>query len=174
MKHKQQTNLLYKDLVISNIIVGIRSKIFFIIVFAFSMVITYHNFNSYDCVQMCDFMTIDYVYLGLDFIKNFLSIFLAIALFQSFVFIFIPQKGVVGTHDFYFYDDEFIESTEYNKSHHKYTSIPWVFSSFGYIYIQIHGGMFHILPKRDFDNIKDYDTLLTFLKNKIEFKKSNK
>ncbi|WP_075185457.1 YcxB family protein [Teredinibacter haidensis] len=115
-------------------------------------------FSSFGVVEVLFFVYLFFFYLIL--ILFFVGSFgVAMALFGSMF-----KKGVLGSHDFEFNDDEFVESTEYNKSHHKYNAISNVFTRLGTIYITMPGAQWHILPKRDFENTQRRDELLSFLR----------
>ena len=97
--------------------------------------------------------------------------YLIIILFFSFIAgvalaIFTPmlKKGVLGRHDFEFLEDEMSETTEYNKSFHKYNAISDIFTKFGTIYIGFGGTQWHMLPKRDFESNKNRLALIKLLK----------
>jgi hypothetical protein len=115
-------------------------------------------FNSYGMIEILFFVYLFFFYLIL--ILFFVGSFgVAMALFGT-----IFKKGVLGSHEFEFKDDEFIESTEYNKSHQKYSGISNVFTRLGTIYISMPGAQWYILPKRDFENIQKRDELLNYLR----------
>jgi hypothetical protein len=115
-------------------------------------------FSSIGLVEVLFFVYLFVFYLIL--ILFFVGFFgVAMALFGSFL-----KKGVLGPHEFEFNEDEFIEPTESNKSHHKYNAVSKVLARLGSVYIGLPGGQWHILPKRDFKSIQERDKLIGFLR----------
>lgn len=167
MKHTSV--VLRRDLAIGTFFTQISitfNKVFYSF---FAALLAYYEwsslFNSFGLIEVLFFIYLFFFYLML--ILFFVASFgVVIALFGS-----VFKKGVLGIHDFEFSDDEFIESTEYNKSHCKYSAISNVFTRLGAIYIAIPGAQWHILPKRDFENTQKRDELLNYLKEARKYEK---
>ncbi|WP_341503439.1 hypothetical protein [Gallaecimonas sp. GXIMD4217] len=160
MKHRSV--ILKRDLAIGTFFTQISLTFNKIIYSFFALLFAYQEwssiFDTFGLVESLFFLCLFVFYLVL--IIFFVGCFgVAMAFFSS-----VFKKGVLGHHDFEFSEDEFTESTDYNKTIHKYGAISNVFIRFGSVYICLPGAQWHILPKRDFKSIQARNELLNFLR----------
>lgn len=88
------------------------------------------------------------------YITRYVCIFFAILLGYNIVWTIYLNfsgklKGIIGEHFFYFYENEFVEKTPFNRSVFKYSALTF-YNTFGYFFIinkTVSAGYF-IVPKR--------------------------
>lgn len=78
------------------------------------------------------------------------------------------SNGVLGEHTFMLCDDGLHESTAVNESMVKWSGITAVDRTPSYIYIQVAPGLFHVLPRRDFESAAAYDEFWEALRSRAK------
>ena len=160
-----QSNLLMRDLMFgtffTQLSMGVNKALFLFLAIFFA----YRDWSG-----ISNFMGLnEYLVAGLLVVFYFVFILVFIFFFGVIISAFTPmiKKGVLGKHEFIFNSNGITESTEYNKTTHKYKAIGKVFTRFGNVYIQVSGMQWHILPKRDFSSSMERDALLEYLKSQL-------
>lgn len=159
-----ESHILYRDLVIGSYFSQLSVHFNKVAYLGFSLFFAYLEWKSWYGkfdglgVAVLSVITLRYFLLIQIFVFLFAA---AMAVLGSF-----SKKGVLGTHKFEFGDHEFSESTDYNKSIHKYEAISKVFTRFGSVYIAMPGMYWHILPKRDFDSVSERDKLVSLIRER--------
>ena len=77
------------------------------------------------------------------------------------------SNGVLGEHTYTLRDDGLHESTEANESLVKWAGLKDVRRTPSYIYVQVAPGLFHVLPRRDFRSLAEYEDFWNALNVRI-------
>ena len=84
------------------------------------------------------------------FIAIVFGVMTAVTVAQIVFLNFIGKlKGIIGEHFLYFYEDEFVEKTPFNRSVYKYSPDIKVYSTFGYYFIINKRAEYFVVPKRN-------------------------
>jgi len=88
-----------------------------------------------------------------------LVVFVHLLVFQALVFVLVSlyvlltpkmKRGVLGEHLFEIRDDGLFESTSFNETLQKWSSVSPVLHLLGRTFVRVGGSIWHIIPDRDF------------------------
>jgi len=159
MKH--ESKILLRDIMIGAFFTQISFTFNKISYVGFSLFFAYFEwrylYGIFDIfgLLLLSVITLRYLFLILLFVCIFTG---AMAIFGT-----LSTKGILGKHTYEFREHDFIEKTDVNETTQKYEAMTKVFTRLGTIYIGISGMHWHILPKRDFDNVESRKRLLHYL-----------
>jgi hypothetical protein len=165
---KIETHIRRKDLIFLNTYYFPRAKwvwgYFFFMLILISCIITYRNNVNIFSVQM-------FYIIKSSFWGALVTTIIVYILCQILTLLSLGKKsGILGKHCYEVKKDGLLEITDVNESLHKWNGIKAVKKNNSYILVQINEYLFHLIPKRAFDDEQGYNEFYQTLINRIDEK----